>query len=100
MWHRALNILIGGLLAATAFAKLWQIKTDPFADVHSGLPIGLIWTGIAVELAVVAVLVRARSSVLKSLVAVTVFTVFFCISLYKFVLVKWTPFFGPLGRAA
>jgi hypothetical protein len=42
--------LIGGLLTATALAKLWMLLTDSFADVRVGIPKEILWLSVAFEL--------------------------------------------------
>jgi hypothetical protein len=50
LWRNITFYLIGLLLLFTAIAKLSMLMTDSFADVRVGLPKGILWTSVVIEL--------------------------------------------------
>ena len=75
--------LIGGLLIAAATSKAAYLLTNPFADIHLGLPTEVIWLSVVLDSAVgIANLALSRTNWL-SFVNLLVFTGFFLFSLAR-----------------
>lgn len=86
MKSRLLFIAISSILVASSMMKLWSIATDPFADVHSGYPIGLLAVASFLELLVACALCWHNSFAVKWVLLVTTFSVFLLISSIRFTL--------------
>gem|GEM_PF-3485086 len=77
---RVVFFLIGLLLSVTAILKLWMLFTDPFADIHSGFSLSILWFGLFLEIAVVRLLFSNAGVSIKGAVLITVFVAYLLVS--------------------
>lgn len=72
--------LLATLLLASALLKAWMLATDPFADIRTGFSIGVLGSGIAIEVLIAYQLIQRNSFAQKWTLSFSVFTVFMCVS--------------------
>jgi len=77
---RVVFFLIGLLLSVTAILKLWMLITDPFADLHAGFPISVLWLGVLIEGILIFVILRDNSFSLKWIATFQFFVAMFFLS--------------------
>jgi hypothetical protein len=82
--ERIVFFLIGGLLIAAATSKAAYLLTNPFADIHLGLPTEVIWLSVVIDFAVGATNLASCRTRLLSFVNLVVFTGFFLFNLVRF----------------
>ncbi len=83
--ERIVFFLIGGLLIAAATSKAAYLLTNPFADIHLGLPAEVIWLSVVIDFALGAANLALGRTRLLSFVNLVVFTGFCLFNLVRFV---------------
>ncbi len=79
--------LIAALLLASALLKSWMLTSDPFSDLRTGFPIGILGVAIVIEFIVTYCLISRRVSVAaKWTLSSTLFLIFLAVSVVRFTL--------------